>query len=215
MERISLVGIGPGSFDYLLPLALKRSESADILVGAPRHLEAFSFLRKPRREIEHSFTSALDFIEEKSVREHVCVLVSGDPCLYSYLSILKSRFQAERIEVIPGISSFQLLAAKSAVLWNEAVVVSVHGRSTESIIPAFEAYKRIVILTDPEHTPVEVAKLLSESGWGDSALILGKNLSYPDEKILTMSARQLAEKKEIEEGLWVMIAERTHERSTE
>ncbi len=42
MSKLQLVGIGPGSREYLTFKALKTVESSDILIGSKRALDLFS-----------------------------------------------------------------------------------------------------------------------------------------------------------------------------
>ncbi len=75
----------------------------------------------------------LDRIDEERRRSALAVLVSGDPCLYSLHGAIARRFSAEEYELVPGISSFQLACARARVPWDDAVVVSVHGRPIEEL----------------------------------------------------------------------------------
>ena len=192
MGPFSVLGMGPGGEEYLLPLARKRIDEAAVLVGAPRHIKPYEGGDKTIFPLRSNWDEAVKFIEERRVREKVCVLVSGDPCLFSYLSVLKKKFPPEEIEIIPGISSFQLLAAKTAFVWNGAAVVSAHGRGVEKVTEAFHSHTRLVVFTDTTNTPEKIAASLSAAGFGDETVILGKNLGYEDEKIGKLTVAECA-----------------------
>ena len=46
MNKIYIIGIGPGTEDYLLPIAKREIERADCLIGAKRLLSLFAELNK-------------------------------------------------------------------------------------------------------------------------------------------------------------------------
>ena len=74
------------------------------------------------------YTGSYEFIGENLARQDVVVMVSGDPGYYSLLDALRRGFPQEAIQVIPGISSFQLAFARLALPWHEAELLSFHGR---------------------------------------------------------------------------------------
>ena len=40
MKKINILGLGPGSLDYILPAVLKKIEESDIIIGGKRHIES-------------------------------------------------------------------------------------------------------------------------------------------------------------------------------
>ncbi len=111
MDRIAVVGVGPGPEDYLLPAAREAIAGADILAGGPRHLEPYR--ESPARPLP--LEGSLDAFLTASKKRHtgrVALLLSGDPCFYSLLGKMGARFAPEEYEVIPGVSSFQVLFAR-------------------------------------------------------------------------------------------------------
>jgi precorrin-6y C5,15-methyltransferase (decarboxylating) CbiE subunit len=216
MEPVYVVGIGPGSREYLLPAAVEVIEKADVLVGARRHLHEFA----PRGEketilIADSFTSCLDEIDRKRESATVAVLVSGDPCLFSYLGLLLKRFPRKELRIIPGISSVQLLAARAGVQLNNVVMASVHGRPLEEVLEAVKADRTVALLTDHEHTPQVIARYLLDNGVSGVTVWAGRNLSYPDESVEELSLDETAKKKDDGKALWVLILEQNNTSSTE
>ncbi|GFP19334.1 cobalt-precorrin-7 (C5)-methyltransferase [Candidatus Hakubella thermalkaliphila] len=85
MNKVYIVGIGPGSEDYLLPVARKEIKRSDVLVGGKRALALFRDLNKEEIYLEGHFDQAICYIEENRDRKKIAVLVSGDPGLYSFL----------------------------------------------------------------------------------------------------------------------------------
>ena len=216
MEPVYVVGIGPGSREYLLPAAAEAIEKADVLVGARRHLDEFAPAGgKETVLIENSFTDCLDEIDRKRRAATVAVLVSGDPCLFSYLGLLLKRVPREQLRIIPGISSVQLLASRAGVLLNNAVMASVHGRPLEELREAVAANRTVALLTDHEHTPPVIARYLLDNGVSGVTVWTGRNLSYPEESVEELSLEETAQKEDDGKTLCVLILEQTKKFSTE
>ncbi len=131
MDRITVVGIGPGSDGFLVPAAKDAIAGAEILAGAPRHLVPFNGSGKILLPMEGELDSFLDVLAEKRHCGKTVLLLSGDPCLFSLLGKITARFSPDEYEVIPGVSSFQLLFAKLGIQWNGTEIASLHGRPLE------------------------------------------------------------------------------------
>jgi precorrin-6B methylase 1 len=99
MEKIHIVGVGPGSRDYLLPIALKAIEGSDTLLGSPRLLEMFSYMAdKKTVTLSGSPSEALEIISKRGRNERMAVLVSGDPCFFSLGSSLAASLPEDQYE---------------------------------------------------------------------------------------------------------------------
>ena len=121
----------------------------------------------------------MDFIREKLHGNDVVVMVSGDPGFYSLLSALKMNFSEEQLKVIPGISSVQLAFARISEVWQDAELISMHGRHASDEDLQYHPQKKLGILTDHEHNPSFIAQVLLDHGWPlVSKVWLGEGLSY-------------------------------------
>ena len=104
------------------------------------------------------------------------------------VSALRKNFPLENIKVIPGLSSMQTAFAKIALPWQEASLLSFHGR-----VPSDEDLKyypgRIIgMLTDNKFNSNAIATYLIARGWDKNArAYICSRLSYPDEKIVSLS----------------------------
>lgn len=184
-HKITVVGIGPGGKDYLLPIAERVIKEAKVLIGSQRALATLAPAGVKTKVIDKNIESLLAYIEETIQTVPVTVLVSGDPGFYSLLSALKARFGSERLTVIPGISSVQLAFARAGEVWQDAVLVSMHGRTVRKEQLVFAPGKKVGILTDKEHNPACIARMLLQGGWPQNSYVwLGTCLSYETEEIL-------------------------------
>jgi precorrin-6y C5,15-methyltransferase (decarboxylating) CbiE subunit len=203
MGRISVVGIGPGSRDYIIPLAQKAVEEAHVLVGGKRALELFEDMGKETFRIK-SIPETLEFIRRNRARK-VAVLVSGDPGLFSILPVLKREFGPDALEVIPGIGSIQLAFARMKETFEDAVFLSLHGKEVGDIADRVSVAKKAAILTDNVNTPKKIAHSLLKGGVVNREVWVLENLSYPNERVVKTTLKILAGEKDGEATLSIMI----------
>ena len=67
-----------------------------------------------------------------------------------------------------------------------------HGRQ-QNLVSAVLQYKKVFSLTGGDNSPQELCRQLCEQGLGKVTVHVGSNLSYPDEKIVTGTAEEIAE----------------------
>ena len=189
--KITVVGIGPGSPDYLLPIAKQAIENAQVLVGSKRALETFASGDVTTKVIGKDITDVMDFIQHKLNTQDVVVMVSGDPGFYSLLGALQSNFSSSQLSVIPGISSVQLAFARIGQLWHDANLISMHGREPSADCLKYEPNKKLGILTDFTYNPQNISHTLIAHGWpANSQVWLCENLSYDNERIVASTLEE-------------------------
>lgn len=194
-NKIIVAGIGPGSKDYITPAALKKISSAKFLLGSRRALSEFSTPNQMTCPITGDLDTPINFIRKKILLGDVVVMVSGDPGYYSLLGLLRKNFPPESIEVVPSISAMQLAFAKIALSWHDATLLSFHGRQPARTALEYSAGKILGLLTDGEFNSATISKLLIEEyNWNkNSSVTICARLSYPDEKIFTMTLANAAQ----------------------
>lgn len=206
-HKIIVVGIGPGSADYLLPIAKRKIEQADVLIGSQRALNDYSQSGQIIRAIDKDIPSLMAFIRNHLLRSDVVVLVSGDPGYYSLLPALRQNFTGWEFEVIPGISSFQLAFARLGAPWQNATLLSMHGREVTDENLFYQQGRVVSFLTDAFHTPQVISRKLIEQGWPDTVQVyLGEKLSYKQEKIVALSLAEVTATAGFEHSVMVVKA---------
>jgi cobalt-precorrin-7 (C5)-methyltransferase len=230
MGRITVVGIGPGGRGCLLPRATERIEDAELLAGSPRLLEEYGDSGKRIIEISSGWNQAAADLDRERKSTKVAVLVSGDPMLYSFTSLLLRRIPAEELEIIPGISSFQYLAAETGIPVSDAVLVSLHGRRDDrdgqidrltGLVRLDRLVPRIVVFCDGEFHPARIAGIVGEAAGENAAgapgmwtACIGCNLGLDSERILRLPLDEAAHLTTDKDDLCVMILQREHQPST-
>lgn len=189
MEKINVLGMGPGHRDYVLPISTSLIEESDVIVSSARLLQGLELESKEVYRIG-SLTEAIEYIKGKRHKQ-IAVLVSGDSCFFSMLSLLRRHFESEELNVVPGISSLQYMFSRLGMSWSEAFMGSVHGRELDFAELALR-YKAVGLLTDGKWNPQAIAKALVEKGLGEMIIYIGENLSYENERISRVRAHEAA-----------------------
>ena len=184
-------------------------ESADLVAGGRRHLEAFGI--EPGRSVvfEGELSEALERIER--CEGEVAVLASGDPGFFGIVRILRERFGPENLTVIPAVSSVSAAFARAGLNWDAAVTVSAHGRDPRRTVNVCRAHHRVAVLTSPEFGPSELARALDGTGRtffvaqrlgekgervfrGDAAAVMGERWADPNVVLVFDEERGLDKK---------------------
>ncbi len=190
--QIDLIGIGPGDKRLLTAEAENAIRKADLIFGAERMIRDYA-----DREA-YPYYRAEDIIPvmEEKKPGRVAVLFSGDTGFYSGAGTLepklrrwafRNKLDAE-LNIHPGISSFAYLAGKAGVSYQDAEFVSLHGcsgnKKTVSKLVSTVRYtdKTFVLMSGPQDVRL-MGKALHESGLDHVMIILGYQLSYPEEII--------------------------------
>lgn len=184
MAKLVVAGSGPGGADYVLPAVMQKAREADLLVGGERALTPFHFLNKETLAIGSDLPALVRELRSRFREQSVVVLVSGDPGFYSLLKFLRMYFAPEELEVIPGVSSVQVAFARLGVPWQDAVLLSAHGRDGRELLPGLLKPGKKAVLTDSTWTPARLAALMLEAGAPDVPVALCCRLTLPGEEIL-------------------------------
>lgn len=185
INKITIVGCGPGSKKYLTGYALRQINNSDVLVGSRRLLALFPDVDADTYIINKNYKLLITRIVTLRKTKKVVVLVSGDPGFFSYGKLIINRVGIDNCEVIPGISSVQLAFAKIGKSWDDACFVSLHGRAGKlvSVIKKIKEYNKVAILTDNSNNVRVIARRLIEEGLKDRKIFICENLSMEKERI--------------------------------
>ena len=182
--KIYIIGIGPGASEYLTKKAVDTVKASDYTVGSTRAIELFDDVKN---RIAFNVKDLLDKLEEgvdlAVDGNTVSILSTGDP----------KGFDRKSIEVIPGISSLQLAAARNHIQWDNANVMTFHGRENiEDILPVINNGKTTIAL--PSRKVKDMAQFLLDNGAdADRKVVVCERLSYPDERIVESTLKEIAE----------------------
>ncbi|GAA3746568.1 precorrin-6Y C5,15-methyltransferase (decarboxylating) [Spinactinospora alkalitolerans] len=144
---ITVVGMDGGPLSAPAAAALA---DATCVAGAERHLAAAPVPERARRVAIGSLPGALE--EVLAWRGTAVVLASGDPGFFGVVRALRER--GARPRVVPAVSSAALAFARIGLPWDDAIVVSAHGRADRGrcvgrALAAALAHPKAAILTAP------------------------------------------------------------------
>lgn len=204
-QRITLVGIGMGGQDAVTVQAVKAIKSGDCLIGARRMLECAGRITDTEGKKlyqEYSAEKITAFIQEHPQYAHITVVLSGDTGFYSgakkLTEILAKDGQRYDVRLVPGISSIAYLAAALGTSWEDGKIISLHGQE-ENFIQTVSRNQKTFFLLGGKDTGRRFLERFCEFGMNDITISLGRNLSYPDEKII--SGRPAEFERESADGL--------------
>ncbi|MBG0768825.1 MAG: cobalt-precorrin-7 (C(5))-methyltransferase [Methanococcus maripaludis] len=186
---IYIVGIGPGSRDYVTKKAFDTVETSDFVLGSKRSLEIFEINGKKMELTVNLKNELYDFLKtykNSNSKEKVSILSTGDPC---FSGLLKTIFSFDFIdqndfEVIPGISSIQMAASKAKISWEDYNILTIHGKeeNLKKLLNFVKNDEKVIFL--PNNLKNDL-KFLVENGISDEKEItVLENLSYSNERII-------------------------------
>lgn len=173
-----VAGVGPGNPKYLTVEVKEEIQKANRIVAFGRAAKTAKVLGKNVIEV----TAVADVLKE-IIKEDTLLLASGDSCFYGIVDYLK-RNSIKIDRVLPGISSFQYLCAKLQISWQDALMLSLHGKE-EDLYKCISS-KKTILLLDKENSPSKVEKELVKLGL-KGTMHIGYSLSYEDEEILSVA----------------------------
>ncbi len=185
---VKIVGIGPGAEDAMTARAREAVRTGDLLLGAKSVVGSLG----AGRETVFAYTpdKILEALESHPEAALAVVLMRGDTGFYSGAKKLTDALSDVDVEIIPGVSSVSCFAAKLGVSWDDAALVSLHGRSVD-LLRTVSENRRTFALTGGENTPGRLCETLAAGGLGAVRVTVGERLSYPDERITAGTANEL------------------------
>lgn len=170
LPEIHVVGIGLAGLDSLSPASLALVQSATLLIGATRHLDAVGYGLVdaeplpdmwPLGQISEVFESLRSHLSTNPETRTV-ILATGDPLFFGLGRLLLAHFPPEQLIFHPQLSSIQLAFSRLKVPWQDATLISVHGRGEALLVQAVKrGDAKIAVLTDRVLTPSAIAALIS------------------------------------------------------
>ncbi len=177
---LHVVGIGEDGLDGLTPATRAVVEAAEVLVGGERHQALADGIGAERLTWPSPFDALVgELLARRGKR--VVVLTSGDPLWFSVGARIGRRIDPAEIVYHPHVGAFQLAAARMGWSMADVETLTVHGRPVEQMIAFIQPDVRLLILTTGAETPAQIARFLSERGFGQSRMTVLANMGGADE----------------------------------
>ena len=190
MLQVNIVGIGPGNPELLTAAARQAIEKSNILIGDKRMLAAFANENKTTYATI-KIAEIVEAIQKAQAADEVAVLVSGDVGFFSLAKTISGKLPECNCTRYCGISSLVYFASKLEMSWDDAKIVSMHGRF-QNLVAAVAHNEKVFSLTGGDNSPQALCKKLCDHGLGEVLVYVGENLSYENEKITCGTAEELS-----------------------
>ena len=166
------VGCGPGMLTEQAIAAISR---ATVILGSKRAIALARAYIPEGCRVEEMTT----FRPDLPIPGDAVVLSTGDPQLAG-LGYLGG-------EIVPGISSLQVAAARLAIPLERISVVVAHGKEHDRALAEVSAEvdlgKIVFIIADPKFSIAALAGALAESG-NEISVAVCEDLGYPGERVM-------------------------------
>jgi precorrin-6B C5,15-methyltransferase / cobalt-precorrin-6B C5,C15-methyltransferase len=182
---IVVVGIGADGMAGLSAQARAELARAHTIYGSRRQLDLLdASVAAQRREWPSPMLPAL-----QSLPDDVHVLASGDPLLHGVGGVLVRLFGAQKVRILPHVSSVTLACARLGWTVQDTEVISLVTAEPHT---AVRRGGRAVVLSRDASTPFALAVLLNAYGRGDSEFYVLEQLGGPAERRREATARDWA-----------------------
>ena len=187
---ITVLGSGP------LPGRAELVAGADLVLGGRRNLDAAG-VPADRALVLGPLAPALDAVAAlapagEATTARVLVLASGDPGFFGIVRALAERFGPDALDVRPGTSSIAEAFARIGLPWDDAVVVSAHGRDPRTAFNACRSQRKTAVLTAPGAGPAEIGAALLAVPGIERRLVVATDLGTATERVEELTPRQAA-----------------------
>ena len=188
--RVIVVGIGADGLAGLAPASRAELERATVVYGSQRQLDLLDHtVTAQRKPWPSPLLDAMEDIRDFAAVD-VHIVASGDPMLHGIGATSIRLFGADRVTVLPHVSSVTLACARLGWSVQDTEVISLMMAPTHT---AVRRGGQAIVLSRNESDPAEVAQLLAETGRGDSAFTVLEQLGGPAERCRTTTAREWAD----------------------
>lgn len=205
-KKLFVVGVGPGSPLYLTDAAKDAVRKSQYVIGYKYTLSTIEAIidRKRQQVFEVTMKSQEDVYQDIYSKmkdgEYCTVPFTGDVNFSEseVVDRLLEIFGDENVQIIPGISSIQMAAAKSRVPTDKALVITFHvtgdiEEKKKELVQAVKAGKSVILLPRPwprdlskHFMQSEIAKFLKQNGidtaklkvWAFEHLTTGKETTF-------------------------------------
>ena len=224
MGIVYAVGVGPGSQDYVTDIVRKIIQDSDVIVGYKYTLKTIETLLSGKEVYEITMNTqeaVYQKIKTKLGNKTLVIPFTGDVS-FSESEVVDRLIEVfGKVQIIPGISSIQVAAAKAGVPLDKTRMITMHittsieERKLDLQKALLDDFSVIVVPRpwpkNPEKNfiPSEIAVYLRKNGFNTSKIKVHvfESLTTPDESSFVGTVNELEEK--VFSDLTVMVFNQT------
>ncbi|NYT01955.1 MAG: hypothetical protein GKC10_04270 [Methanosarcinales archaeon] len=216
-SKLFIVGIGPGSLEQMTIQAREAIRQSEYVVGYRAYIDLVKDLLPGKeavsstmgREVDRA-REAVDLLQEGSVS----LISSGDPTIYGMaglgLEVASRQVSLDRVEVVPGVTSFTSASCLAGVAFREAVAVT----SLSDLLTPWKEIEARAALAAEMNIPLaiynprsrgrrwqldRVLEIFLERERGDSRLLLARNVFRQGQQVRWTTVRELQSREDLQE----------------
>jgi len=172
-QPVSVVSLGCGALSALTPQAIEAIKQSEVIIGSKHHFDDISDIQNTAKKITFpspfsALATLLSELSKQKKGKRICILASGDALFFGIGSWLNRQLGNQNLNFYPNISSIQACFHAIGLPWQEAKVVSLHGRPLSSLRRYLVNQQLIAVLTDNHSNPIAIARELNQQGFGQS-----------------------------------------------
>ncbi|WP_052459981.1 precorrin-3B C(17)-methyltransferase [Tessaracoccus massiliensis] len=160
--------------------------TADLVVASARHL---AVLDAPEERTFHlrGVSAAVDAIRSQPADDTVVVVASGDPLFYGIGARL--RREGFTFTTVTAPSSVAAAFAAVSLPWDDAKVVTAHGRDPGVALAAVRRHPKVAVLTSGAASAADLARELEGL---DRWVVIAEKLGEPEERVRVVPLAEAA-----------------------
>ncbi len=173
---------------------INRIPDLNLLVAREDRLRAVAHAGLAQH-VEHlSFEDGLELVIDRLARTRgaACVLASGDPGFFGITRALAARVGPSHLEIHPAPSAVSLAFARLGLAWDDARVVSAHGRPVEDAVREIGRAAKVAVLCSPDAPPEAIGQALLARRTRFESVVVCSDLGCSDELVSSVSLEELA-----------------------
>jgi precorrin-6Y C5,15-methyltransferase (decarboxylating) len=181
---LTIIGWGEGGVASLSPAARAALDAAYVVAGSARHLallHGLPTLGAERLEWPVPFADGIPMLLARRGRR-VVMLASGDPFWFGAGTSLTRHLDAAEWQALPAPSTFSLAAARLGWALEHVNCLGLHAAPLARVRPHLYAGARLLVLLRDGPAVAELARCVTEAGFGDSTLTVLEALGGPRER---------------------------------
>lgn len=187
---MTILGLGEDGPDGLCPASLKALETAEIIIGAPRHLALLPAVSTELVEWPVPFADGIPMLAEMRGRA-VVALASGDPFWYGAGSVFARSFAPAEWRALSGVSAFSLAAAQMGWALESTLCIGLHAAPLARLRPHLGQGAQAIILLRDGAAVADLAAYLEALGFGHSTLTVMESLGGPRQRVREVALQDL------------------------
>ncbi|MBP2704003.1 precorrin-6y C5,15-methyltransferase (decarboxylating) subunit CbiE [Microbispora sp. RL4-1S] len=196
--RVTVIGVDGRP---LPERAAARLAGATLVAGARRHLDALAVPEAAERHVLGDVAAGVAAV--RAHRGPAVVLASGDPGFFGIVRLLRQAGLDPDVE--PAVSSVAAAFALAGETWDDAVVVSAHGRDPRPAVNACLALPKVAVLTAPGSGPAEIGAALRGR---PRRLVVAERLGTPEQRVTECAPEEAAARSWAEPNVVLALAGR-------